>query len=388
MAVASLNGSGARVGPSDVSPMVIPRPNAVLIRLLGLPFAVVGGVILFLLPDDAPPVLKYAIGSLFLTCGLGLLLHISRCVLDPVRGTIEITRGVVAPLWRRVIPLDVIDHVEIVAYQASSGSGSRTQYGVMVVPPDASDGLRPTFRRCFVFSSGGYPAARQWGERIAAVVRRPLVDRTGATTSVRQPEELDVPVAELWRREGVPEQLEAPPADAGLQHQLERDRVVIDLPKTGVRGPAVVLAIGLAGVLSVPAIMYFFIFSSDLPVAGKVLFGLFLIIPELIVATLLAWFAAGRTRLECSPDGVTITRRLGPVTRRQRFTAQELEEVLVREVPPNAPPLAAAFGNSLVLRSDTQTAQIGWGLRPTALRWIRDALRWALTRGAPSVRRD
>ena len=379
--MSTLPAHGSGVLADDGRTVVLRGGNSLLMRVLGTPFLLIGvGLVVGLAHSEGsvpPPAI--AIGGLFALVGTCFVFHVSRCVIDPLRQTLEVQRGVFMPLWRRNFPFDAIDRVELIAYRVSSGRGSRTQYGVRIEPAGSDFGQPVRGRGVMVWSAGSYPAARKIAERIAGLVRRPLADRTAGTVHVRQPDELDTPIAELWRREGVPQRPSAPPGEA-LRAEIGDGRVRIELPPAGMRGPAVVFVIALVATVSTPFFVLGFLFSDGAPPWVVALYAGFTLIPVFVVASLLAWFAWGRTELRADPSGVTIVQRLGPFVRSSRLGAEELEEVFVRSAPENAPALAKLIGNALILRSDARTVQTAWGRSEAELEWLVSAIRWALTR--------
>lgn len=381
MSVLSTRVSGELI--DDGRPVVVKSPVSFWMRVMGLPFAMagVGMIVAYHQADERMPVAMPLVGVLFAIAGLGLLLHVSRCVIDPLRGAIEVTRGVIVPLWRRSLPFDQIDRVALFSYRASSGNGSnRIQYGVVAVPVgEQVEWPDPIRRGCWIYSSGSYSAARQWAERVCLLVRKPLEDRIDGISSVRSPDELNTPIAEIWRREGTPQTLDPPPADGRLKHEQRGDEIRVELPAGGLRGPAVILAVVLAAEVSSLGFFALFLFMTDLPLAGKLMFAGFLVLPIVIVAALLAWCVRGRTWLEAGPQGVTIVRRLGPRTRRVHFGAGALEEVIPLQGRPAGSLLRQMMGGCLVLRSDQQRETVGWGLSQDELQWLVSAIRWGLT---------
>ena len=367
----------------DGRPIVVKSPMGLGMRLLGLPFACIGlGLIAHHLRSGGTgdPMLP-VVGVIFALPGLILLLHVSHCLIDPLRGTIETVRGVLVPWWRRSLSFDAVDRICLFSYRAPGNSGSsRIQYAVAAIPAGPKQSEWPEALRgaCWIYASGRYPAARKWAERVARVVGKPLEERTDGVRSVRRADELNTPIAEIWRREGPAPTLEPPPADSRLKAEPRDDGLIVELPG-GLRGPTLILGVVLAAAISGLAMVAMALAMIELPLLFKLVFAAFAVAPIIVVGVLLAFFLTARTRLELDPDGVTVIRQIGPVPRRTRFEARQLEEVAIPQPSGEKMLIEQLVGGYVVLRGDRQRTTIGAGLSQAELQWLVAAIRWALT---------
>lgn len=356
--------------------LVVTHPASAAMRLAGAPFALFGGVAVWLaLRANGPTAVHPAvavIGAVFLLMGLGLLLHVSRRVIHRERGTVDVFRGIAVPFWHKTLPLDGFDQVRLDIFYVSNGQGAaRKRYRVSLVSPTG-----PT---CSLMTASRYRQARREAERVSAYVRLPMADHSSKNMSIRQPDELDRPVVEDWRKEGVPAQHPDLPADSRLGVRQDGTELVVDLPRAGLTGPRAVLAAAMLPGLGVP--LWLLASDNGFDAGALARHGMFvlpfMLAPFAVMGCLVLWYSASRECVRVGPKRISVVRQLGPFCRRVSIASDALEELIVRDVR-TLPPLGLRTGG-LILRSDDRTCTVGTALSRDEQSWLVDAIRWAMT---------
>jgi len=373
--MATIQGVG-RIAFGDPQ-LVVVHPGSAAMRFAGAPFALFGGAALWLaLLGDGPAAVHPAVlvmGAVFLLMGLGLLLHVSRRVIHRERGTVDVFRGIALPFWHKTLPLDGFDQVRLDMFYVSSGKGAaRKRYRVSLVSPAAP--------ACSLMTTSRYQQARHEAERVSAYVRLPMADHSSKNVSIRQPDELDRPVVEGWRKEGVPEQLADLPADSRLSPRQDGAELVGDLPRAGLTGPRAVLAAAMLPGLAVP--LWLLASDNGFDAGALARHGMFvlpfMLAPLAVMGCIVFWYSASRECVRVGPKRISVVRRLGPFCRRTSISSDALEELIVRDI--RTLPLLGLRTGGLILRSDARTCTVGAALSRDEQAWLVDAIRWAMTR--------
>lgn len=361
-----------QLAPADfgTSRLVMHSACSAIARMIGGAFvAAAGAGYWFVLTSGTPGGGDHALMGVlgaFLAVGAIMLLHVARRVIDRDRRQVEIVWGVIVPFSRKTFPLDTFDHVRLEAIRVrTQNGGSQTQYCVSLTGKDD--------QRCGISVMQRYQTARERAERIAGFINLPLADHTAGAVSVRQPDALDQPAVERWRSEGGGRWVD-PPLRSRIRVSCDADARVVTLPPAGMSGPIPLMAIAMAPGLLVPL----FVFQSGIVSIADLRFvaPLFLV-PVVGVALVLLWVAAARERVRVNKQGVTITRRFGPLARTLRIPADELEELVERRRPNS--PLLGNWSGGITLRSDKRTCMVGVSLSEADRDWLANAIRWALT---------
>lgn len=160
--------------------------------------------------------------------------------------------------------------------------------------------------------------ARLIAERVARALNVPLENRLFGGRSVRKPEDLDVPLAERWRLEGVLKEAPVIGANSSLEVRhldttSEISTPVPDFPRAiaALVGLALVAGIALAGLVF--DLGPFFAVGFSLPIIG--------------IATTLILRHSGRDILRFDASAVEF--RQGRLPSRQRMNIAAIEEILV-----------------------------------------------------------
>ena len=309
----------------------VSRGTGVVPKLFGLPFLVAGSLVLYfgstgsLELEDGERVplwiqlLATAIVGLPMF-GFGVAAVLGRwgVVVDREAGVLETWSGAVVPMRRRRRKLGRTKHVVLRRSARSRGSASAGDARSSTVFAVQLDGAGTPELDTFTNER----AARAFAERAARTLGLGMENRLSEPVDVRAPEALDRPLAERLRDEGA-EEPPRRPAQTRVRVESGAPGGAVSLPRVGLRGwSGRALFAALAayfGWLALPMLR-----DGD-----RVSLGFAAAVGGVGVLVLARAFGDHflAERLEVGAEGLTVTRRLGPVGRRRTLGLRELEEL-------------------------------------------------------------
>lgn len=297
------------------------------------------------IPIDRIRRLRYALGIALLLAGGGVLaVAPHRTFADEPAGWLLLAAAVLLLTWRNYVEvrparrlarrtgfgyafswkrfdLPGVEHIEIKSVTRTDDDDDEKVSYVIGVKGIASGQL------CELEEMG---AARLVAERVARAAQVPLHNRLFGGWSVRKPDDLDMPLAERWRRAG--RLKEAPVIDGvtTLEVRHDRDASVLSWPVRKI--PRTIVA--FVGT-SLIAVFLFLRVTFELPLHITVIF-----------VAALAWFTLmavlrGTGRDQLRFESMTVEFRRGLMPHRQRMSIGAIEEIL-------------AHGEDLVLMNDRE----------------------------------
>lgn len=315
--------------------------------MLGLVFAVVGGLITF-----------GRAGKL----------------IDRTAGTITTWWGLLVPMRSKTRPLDEFHEVTMRREVRRSNKNTRVVYPVRLRARQGADLTLEELQN--------EKQARRTAERVAKFLGLPLADTTHGTRIVRQADELDESLRERARRTGVQPEVPPKPPEARSSHRLEDDTLVLEIPPSGFTAR---LAFQLAIVVAAP-MMIGSVFFGALMVGGvdDWTFFLWMVVmmlgvPLLAIGVPTINLARQRTVLKLTPQTLTVSCRGPFFGRTTAIPADELEELEIVPGHPSSNRGLFRQGSSILARSDHASVQFGEGLTLDELRWIRDLVHSVVT---------
>lgn len=319
-------------------------------------------------PGLAPAIVM---SVLFVFVGLCIVLYRSERRFDRSAKTMTTVTSIGVPWSTHSDSLDGVDRLrvtkEVRTSSTSSGhTSSKTVFPVRLLYADGNE--------MELSSPLDYLKARRASETLARFLCLPLEDTSTGTVVVRQPSDLDVSVRErLLADDGGLPPLPSKPMDMRSQVELLAGGGDLRLPADGITAMSMVLIVG--GMLAVALFGGFVIrglfADPSVAVGFKVAAGLFLLFPAVPIAIGVLLMIV-RTRVRRHGDVITVSRGLGPLSRRWRFTLEELEEISAPERSHKQGRLRP--GPGLALRSDTAHCQVGRYLPTPELLYLKAAL--------------
>jgi hypothetical protein len=348
--------------------------------LLGLGMASLVMAMVCLVPSDQMnPWLRAALvlAALFplSVAALGVLLTFggTRVTLNGTTREVRITYGRWWPWKREGRSFDDFRGVQIVA-ASTAGFAGRT--GPSGGGPSYPIRLLAAGDEVELWDGGSYKHARRRAEAVAELMQLPLHDESVAGGSIRAADALNESVRDSMRREGKRGPWPALPRNSRIQFEHRPGEIVIDLPRVSLRehradiiGTAVLVVIW-AGIAALGLFAFRgFLFGDDGPGWQRLVQAVLLSIPFLPAAMLTAGsivLLSVRERLIVSPRMVRRVWRwpLGSWVRLMPIA--ELEELLIGD-------------GHLVARSDRTTLRLGLMRSADEVRWLRDAIRYAIS---------
>jgi hypothetical protein len=214
------------------------------------------------------------------------------------------------PFWRtRFDTRDIrrITFSEVVIPSSSKDKRRRTTYGIMINKKSGAE----------LCTHEDFWRARHVAERISRSLGVELETRLLGTSSVRAATELDLRLAERWRRSGTLKEAPRVEGSAQMIVQHEDDASLLSMPVRP--APRLAAGIGLAVVLAALCAVGFFV---DVP-------GLFLFALGAMATFVLGFMIllhSGRNRLRFTATSVEVRYGLWPV--RRSLAIDDIEELL------------------------------------------------------------
>jgi hypothetical protein len=253
---------------------------------------------------------------------------------DRRAGTIADWWGVVVPWRTKEFPLA---HAKEVAIRAETRRTKNSTYTVYVVYIEGMD------LKVKLSEDREYEKARTASERASKFTELDIRDYSGQGPSHREAKYLDESLRERAQRTHAFPAPPPMPTNTKIEHRVENDEAVFDLPESGMG-----CAVGSLAGFAIAAAVAFFTFFPFAIILAIVLFVVFCgalkaaITRERVVAS------AARLRIErVTPLWIGAT----------EIPAGELEELLSRH-------------NGIVARSDRRTLVFGSGLSPEDRTWL------------------
>lgn len=348
------------------------------LALFGLPFLLAGLFIMSVpftaveMKGNMPKWMMVPFGAVFATIGAALVFGRRGVIVDRRRKEVRTWWGLLVALGGTERQLEEFTGVRLTREVRRSDKSSYTVYPVRL-----GGGGKPV--------SLGEPrdatAARKLGEELAKFVGLPLEDATSGSVVRREAGHLDESVRDRARRTG--RKLEIPPPPPGMKTQVsfQGDATVLEIPPAGFHPAYLVI---FAVVLIFPAIIGGFMIH---PILGEksedpfrwVFVGflsLFALVPVLIFAGVVLRAAKRRTKVTVSPGEVTVETSGIGLTLKVTLPADEIEELLVRDLPPQMAKFAAMKrgAGGIVLRTDRKGVSFGAHLSGDELRHLKGVI--------------
>ncbi len=257
-------------------------------------------------------------GLPFAAIGTVLVFGRSGFTIDRRRGVVREWKGIVVPMKRTETLLSLYECVTV--RQKPGDKDSVDTYPVALAGPGVKKSLTIAF-------PADYVEARRMAEELSRFLDKPLEDSSAAKKVVREPDRLDEPLRDRFRRTGEDARM-LPPMPHVLQAKIleSADGVTLELP---VRTPAFFRYLALAVSFFMAAVVGFTFIPtiSRLPFEPSTRFGLTLFVSALFI---LGPILTG-LRLSRMPSGrstlVTVNRSVFRVEERARG------KTAVREIP-------------------------------------------------------
>ncbi len=262
-------------------------------------------------------------------------------------------------LWsacKRRVSTAPLDHVDL-ARQVTVGEKGRESITYLVTL-----GARGREGPLVLGERSSLPPARALAERVAKHLHLGVLDCTTAERPTLRPKgTLDQPLA-LRPAGDADDRALAPPALGPLRWRPQGGGLAVAGERLD-RGKAIGCMAAWAVLAGAPPLAHLAAGEASLPalVGGAALVGLPLLI--------LTWAGFVRQDLTADPTGVTVTTSLGPLRRRARIEAEDLEEVVVTRDGERW---------ALTCHADARTLRFGGGSERAALERLAAAVRVAV----------
>lgn len=296
--------------------------GGVLLLLVGGYFAVSA-----LLVDLTIPQIVFAACAVFL--GVVLVGERHVLVIDREAGTIVRRRGVILTVPRSCMPIAQVTHLSLVEVTHTRKNKETTRYRVLV---------NGSAQRALADVSDPW-YARRIAERACKALQVPFDNRVYTNTkSRRQPDELDTPLVERWRKGGQSHERPALPADSTIRVEEHGDEVRVSLPAaTGSRW----IVFGLIAFFAVMAVIFLLV-ARDL--GDRIfIYGFFGFSGVFLVIALLSF--SGRSQIVFRGQHVRTRQGSSPVG--GTMSIREIEEMI-------------AARDGLVLVGDRTALWLNW----------------------------
>jgi hypothetical protein len=360
------------------------------LTIFGLPFLLAGLGVLYAgfngsltMESGGPAPMSFYIpfGGIFAAVGLAVVFGRSGRRLDRRLGTVTSWWGLLfLPLSRNSRSLDDFHEVALQKEVIRNNNSSRTVYRTYLAgPEDPTEPATPHSRPQNFFmmdTQSKYLDGRRECERVAKFLQLPMRDAASGSEQVRQPDELDISLRDLWKKEGKEPNLLAQPSSGRVVLTTESDQAVFDIPPSGFGLLHTIQILG-AGIMLI-FVLSFFGFSvikgvGTAPGPFKFLwfgFGLLFVLPVFSVIASATKSALSKHRLTVSKDELILetSSPLGGST--AKIPMEQLEEL---ELVNGARALEA--------RSDYAAIRVGAGLDTEEVAWVKSMLEYIIVKG-------
>lgn len=395
--------------PSRDPDVLETRSGGGLVSLFGLPFFLVGLFVmqipLGLIPvqsDGRPATIIFSVlfGAVFALVGGLLIFGRGGMILDRRGNTLVKWWGLLAPMKRKVIQLDLFKKVALNQETRRSKNSSYTVYPVRLAG-DLTAAVE-------IEEPRDYQAARGLAEQLAKFLNLPLADSSSGAEVMREAGKLDESLRDQVKRTG--ERVEVAPAPFEMKTRVtpEADGYLLEIPPPGpsliqyfMLLPAVVFSLIVITVFLGPLL------NQEMPLPIKAVFigiiGVFFVALP-IGLSLRGVFAATRAQVQVQvrPDLLRVVEKSGRREKVTEIPARELEELtlpdLVKAVTEKAQEeRMKPFGNpsapqvpswvfklipqpGIIARSDTAEVRFGAGLPGPEMQYIYSLIKQVLTK--------
>ncbi|MDP6507078.1 MAG: hypothetical protein QF886_25855, partial [Planctomycetota bacterium] len=226
--------------------------------------------------------------------------------------------------------------------------------------------------------------ARRKAEQVAKFLSIPLHDETTDPHTIRNPDELDIPLREKILEEGPVPEPPAQPEKSKVKTRREGDDLVFEIPEPGFHA-AYVMTIGIMSAFMVLPMLFLYVFIRAamenlflIPVC-IVVFLVFIVPMGYLILDIYS-LATGKERLRVSPSGVHLKREAVLGSEDLQISVDELEEVSLEGTRQGGQSMMGTPTMQLVCRSDEVDAKCGRGLLKEDLDWIADNIRYEMCR--------
>ena len=363
---------GTSIKRWDDQELVFKQPQWV-----GLLFALIGiGLLVGFYLGKVDSWIPYVIGGLFADMGIAIACYVSECRLDLVQRTYYRKKGFFLSPTVKESTFDDLRGLLFKSERRSSSSGSgstrtSSSYTVWCIHLQWHDGDR--------ISLGEWRdklEAHNNLEEFAKKLNLPMIDATSGTEVVRSAEEADVTF-----REKAAEQKAAgedafdfpePPADLKIDFSVEGKEIHFLLPRTGLGCASIFLGVFALLWNGIVCTFLVAVLSGNVKNAPHPLFMLLFLVPFVAVGIGLIfaafYMARAQTHVLANPDHVTSYGTfLGKDWGIKTVTCAEIEEIGLHKA-------SESSNESVYIRSDRASIDVGADLRDTDKRWLCDAI--------------
>ncbi|NNF66086.1 MAG: hypothetical protein HKM98_01105 [Gammaproteobacteria bacterium] len=266
-------------------------------------------------------------GLLFIIGGLITIFYVKRVLIDTEKNKLISQEGVILPLRNKRYAIDKIRAISISVKSVRSNNKERTTFPVRL------SGIKDSV----ILNHKNPWFSRVIAEQLARLMKVPLVNRVYGTTTTREPDDLDTPLIERWRREGKRFEKPSRSYDSDLQESAPGQTYILWLRA---EMPQLKYLIGLLWLLVIPAVLdvaFAEVFHSTAYRITAVIFA---------VAGVMLLSMVGRSKLTISGEKVTFRQGYFPLKASLRMEA--IEELIVA-------------GDGITLIGDTNAVWVHWG---------------------------
>ncbi|MCA9426603.1 MAG: hypothetical protein KC994_16090 [Candidatus Omnitrophica bacterium] len=373
----------------DPNILKIKHGGGFCLTLFGLPFFA-AGVFAMVSPfipginweGGEPPPLYFIIpfGSIFAVVGGAIMFGRAGVEIDARRNLVTTWWGFLVPFKYKSHSLTPDTVVSLIKVRKKSDDSSYWSYEVK---------LEGDFETIDVEENRDWFKSRQRAEQVAKLLYKPLVDRSQGGETITQPEDLDKPLNQKLQESGIELDLPAPPANYRTKVDMKGEGVQFKIPPPGL---SPLHAIQVFGLLVLYVFMWFFFFRhffeglDDAPMSVALFFyafgSIFFILPGLGVFSSIFRDLTQSCELEADPSQLKIVTRKYFIGRQRKMRMSQIEDVSVNQSDEES-----NFGKKLPFKrfirvvSDEGQVTFGQGLAAEELDWIRDVLRYLISKG-------
>jgi hypothetical protein len=291
--------------------------------------------------------------ALAVVAGLLLVSHRQFVQIDPANNRVMRKRGFGIAWTMRTVPLAGIRKVALTSYYVSSSNdnSSTERYRLSIIANQGGP----------VAEFGNRWFARRKGEQLSAALSVPFDNVLYDAHSMRQPDELDVPLVERWRQ-SAENAKDCPVIPTGLRLRIadDEDETQISYPaNSSIVKYLVMIEVALITVLACAYLLWhgpgrFLTFAILIGVIG--LFG----------CGIMAY--SGRSKLKIRADMIEFRQGVSPFTQQVKLMA--IEEMIMSQ-------------EGIQLVSDTGAVCVDWPADSADADFLKDYLRYEMLRRAP-----